>query len=241
MHRLLAVLIALDFTLAAGALQGQSAHERDPAPIPLDIGTTWVYKGTVWWTPRIGRAIYKERVTWAVEVADTIMRGNVRAAVLKGNPQDLAWLDRERLPSEYLLVQVGGTRLYLLGGERALQAERRLRDPRDALVELVRESELLLDLPLRPGKRFCGADQITRSDAYYCWVVESETPADLRPVRGAEAGGEHTLYTVTLRTAGEHHVWGFVPGVGFTSYAFGHHGTVAAVEVDLVELRVPAP
>jgi hypothetical protein len=237
-HRLAALVFTLHLALTGGQLAAQSAP--DPDPLPFAPGTTWVYKGTVWWTP-VGRwNIYQERVTWEVEVADTIVRGDVHAAVMKGYPQDLAWLERERLPSEYLLIRVGGSRFYLLGGERGAVAERRLRDRQDPLVDLVYDSELLLDLPLRTGKRFCTADQITREDRFHCWVVESEAPADLRSIRGVDSNRAHTRYTIALRTGGEHQIYGFVPGVGFTSYAFGHQGTVSAVEVDLVQVRAPS-
>ncbi|HUP01955.1 MAG TPA: hypothetical protein VM737_10600 [Gemmatimonadota bacterium] len=211
---------------------------------PLEVGTVWIYEGTIWWTPDRSWAIYEERVTWTMEVTGRIAHPGAQAVTLKGHPRDLARWVRGREPGRYLLVELEG-RYYLLEGERAAGAERRLRNRADDLAGLLGEADLVLDPPLDPGRRFCAPEGSDGAARTYCWGVEDETPADLRNVFGganpatADSARGRTLYTLSLGAGDEHHVWGFVPGFGLASYAFGHTGTVSAVEVELVEIRRP--
>lgn len=237
--------ISLGLALVLGAVRPAAAQES--AIFPLEVGTVWVYDGTIWWTPVGSRTIYKEQVSWTMEITDRIARPDAEAVTLRGHPRDLAQWVRGREPGRYLMVELDG-RYYLLEGERAARAERRLRNRADGLAGLVDEADLVLDPPLDPGRRFCAPDGDRPAERTYCWSVEDEAPADLRNVFGTKPESDpaapdsahaRTLYTVSLGGGDEHHVWGFVPGFGLASYAFGHTGTVSAVEVELVEIRRP--
>ncbi len=227
-------------------------------PIPVAVGNAWTYEGEVWWMPRGFRRIYREQVTWTIEITDVLRRGPWTAAVLHGHPYDLVWYERGRERGSYLLLlrarKGGAPRVFLLRGHRVWEAWRRLQDRKDTLQGLARPAELVLDLPLRPGKRFCpgaapaggeskeGVPAPARASAPTpdCWSVNDEAPADLRAVHGVEDLAEPVLFKVSQRTPVEHAVWTFVPGLGFTSYAYGHNGEVSAVELELVDFHAPA-
>ncbi|HUP01151.1 MAG TPA: hypothetical protein VM737_06480, partial [Gemmatimonadota bacterium] len=224
----------------AAPLSGQAAPQPDP--FPLEVGNSWTYAGTVWWMPRYSRRIYEERVELETEVIDLIERPGVRAAILVGHPHDLIATGRGRSRQPYLLVQIGADRLYLLQGARYYEALNRLRDPRDSLVGLVDDPELLLDLPLFEGKRLlCPDASLPRRDGLGCWTVRSEKLVDLTAIWGLNGSRKRERYTLDLLHRGEHDVWGFVPGVGFTFYGVGSPGDPSAVELDLIEIRLVEP
>jgi hypothetical protein len=220
-------------------------------PIPLAVGNTWIYKGEVWWIPWGLRQIYRENVTWSMEITDVRRRGPWTAAILYGHPFDLVSYEHGRDRGTYLLVvrspRKGAPQLFLLRGDRVWEAWHRLADRKDKLKELVRPGELVLDLPLHPGKRFCPADGSSESKAPQgktprapaagpdCWTVNGGEPADLRAVQGAEEIADPVRYSVSQRTVADHAVWTFVPGLGYTSFAYGHDGDVSAVELELVD------
>ncbi|HYN21249.1 MAG TPA: hypothetical protein VE078_09840, partial [Thermoanaerobaculia bacterium] len=230
------VAVGLGLLLTSGSVFSQNAARNDA--FPLDIGNSWAYVGTVWWTTPNSRRILKEQVNWRIEVVDVIERRGVRAAILRGLPQDMVVMGRGRAPAEYLLVQIGEDKLFLLSGQRINEALRQLRNPRDPLLGLVQDSELVLDLPLFPGKTFCAASKPAPGRRPACWTVREQGPINLAAVRGLSGARQRERYTLDLQWEGDDIVWGFVPGVGLTSYAIGHYGAVSAVELDLVEANV---
>ena len=216
-------------------LFGQAA--ADPDPFPLEVGNSWTYAGTVWWMPRYSRQILEERVELEVEVVDVVERRGVRAAILEGHPHDLISRTRQSR-QRYLLIQVGGDRVYLLEGSRYREAWRRLRDSADSLVGLVTSPELLLEMPLFEGKRqLCPDIPAPNGIGRGCWRVRSEEVIDLTSIWGLEEPEKRERYTLDLRHRGEHDVWGFVPGVGFTFYGVGYPGDPSAVELDLIQVQ----
>lgn len=227
-------------------------------PIPVAVGNAWTYEGEVWWMPRGLRQIFREQVTWTMEVTDVLRRGPWVAAVLHGHPYDLVWYEQGRERGTYLLLtqarKKGAPRVYLLRGHRAWEAWRRLKDGKDKLKDLARPEEMVLDLPLRQGKRFCPVKQVeetaesarpqgARSAAAAgepsCWSVSEEGPVDVRAIHGVSEPAVSPVFRIRQRTSGEHEVWTFVPGLGFTSYAYGHNGEISAVELRLVDFHVP--
>ena len=202
-----------------------------PDPIPLEVGNTWIYEGEVWWIPYGLRRIYREQVTWTMEVTDILRRGPWTAALLHGHPYDLLWYERGRERGTYLLLiharKNGAPRVFLLRGPRVWNAWRRLEDREDKLKDLARREELVLDFPLHRGKRFCPqaappsdpkAGPAPRPDpkpasppAPACWSVQEEGPADLRAVHGAEDVEGPVLFKVSQRTSLEHAVWTVPP------------------------------
>lgn len=260
--------------LAVAFLQRLAAAQTAPAPvepstavqeaIPVAVGNAWIYEGEVWWIPRGFRQIFREQITWTMEITDVKRRGPWAAAILHGHPYDLVWYEQGRERGTYMLLmrdrKGGAPRVYLLRGHRVWEAWRRLQDRKDKLKDLARPDEVVLDLPLKAGKRFCPAKPAdgpgsgpskpatpaapapTRGSAAGgpgCWSVSDRVPADLRAVRGAGSVAEPTVFSVSQRGPAEHEVWTFVPGLGFTSYAYGHSGEISAVELKLVDFHAP--
>jgi len=226
-------------TLAAFCTGSKAAPlPEEPKPIfPLSKGSAWTYQGTAKWTRPDSGQVVEKSLTWKMEITETLRRGHVLAAVLKGHPADVAHFQEGKAPGNYLIVQVGSAKLYLLREDRVPEALARLRDEQDALHGLVREEEIFLDAPLVAGKIFGEAAQLTRGDGSYCWVVEAEAPAQLQGIKGIGAANARTCYRLIYRTRPDHTETELVPGIGITRYVYVHHGTVAETDVKLVEYR----
>ncbi|MGH7556328.1 MAG: hypothetical protein ACREMD_00820 [Gemmatimonadota bacterium] len=209
----------------------------------------------MWWIPRSLGRIYREQVTWMSEVTEVLHRGPWTAAMLEGHPYDLLWYEHGRERGIYVLLvrdrKKAGPRVFLTGGQRAWDVWRRLQDREDSLEGLTLPAELVLDLPLHGGKRFCperdpvpaAAEKRTQpadDPAPVCWSVTDDGPADLRAIGGTEDMAAADLFRVSARTPVEHAVWTFVPGLGFTSFAYGYGGEVSAVELELVDYHAPS-
>ncbi len=69
----------------------------------------------------------------------------------------------------------------------------------------------------------------------YCWVVEDDRPLDAGSIAGVP-DGEWTVHRLAMRTLPEHVFVDLVPGIGPTSFVYGHHGTPAGVDVRLIEV-----
>lgn len=239
--------LALVFALLLGGPVALSAQQLNPFdepepvedPLPLAIGNAWTYTGEVWWAPPESRTVYRENVKWKMEITDIVERDGLRAAVIKGHPQDLMLYEKGREQGDYLLIATDSGKYYLLDGERARAALEQVRDPSNPLIDLVDDPDLILDLPLFVGKRFCSAKELLRPDKLNCWTVSDEQITALPGIAGVIATEETTSYLLTHRTSANHAIWNFVPGVGFTSFSFGTRGEPSAVELMLfkVELR----
>ena len=253
--------LALLVTAVPAAGQGLNMNEPEPIDetIPMEIGTEWTYAGTAWWTSRRGREVFVENVKWKMRVVDAFEHEEVRAAALEGHPFDLIWYDKDRIPGKYLLAQTPEGKVYLLRdrdadavvayihGEPIVEAEEESEEGMDSgdeeeeagkidLETLLTRGELLLDLPLFVGKRYCTEppEDVTEQQ---CWTVVNESPTALPGVRGVRAADDTQLATLSLRTRMRHAISGFVRGVGFTSFSAGHAGDApSAVELRLVEV-----
>jgi len=199
-----------------------------PEQFPLAKGSYWVYEGEgKRYEAGQGPKVLTEKITWRMEVVDRIERKGIVAAVVRGYP--------DGGPEELqVLLVIGGREFYRLAAEESIL--KRLRDSNDALVDLVREDQIELSLPLVPGKRFCEASEITRPDGYYCWVVEKKTKEKLTNVRGI-ACDNRDVYQIAFRTLPDHIVVKFTPEIGIVSYQYVHHGTVIQDDMKLVEFH----
>ncbi len=207
----------------------------------MAAGNTWVYTGTIRWTPAGSNEVLKKEIDWTMEIVDVIERQGLRAAVLDGHPSDLAWYEEGRQRRRHLVVAIGEgqtEQLYLLSDERAGEVEERLRNSGDSLIDLLEDHELFLDLPLSSLKRFCDLHSRTRQDYLYCWLVESVQPLEGLDVKGVDPGVARTQYRVSHRTLPDHRIIEYVSGVGITSYIYGHHGTVSDVDVRLNQAKL---
>lgn len=204
-------------------------------PFPLSKGAYWVYKGPTKWSASGAAEPRQAVLTWRMEVTGVMPREAVTGFVLKGFPGDLAWYEEGKQPAEYLLVRVGTGSYYLLSDARMAEVEKRLKNPEDFLEGLLRDSELLLDLPLAEGKIFGETAQVTRADGSYCWAVESSAQVDPARRKALRAPEDSLEYTLRFQSRPDHQVMRFVPGVGITGYRYVHHGTVSETDLTLVE------
>ena len=203
---------------------------------PLSKGAYWVYQGNTKWTKRdLSGEVIERTLTWKMEVVDTITRGHVYAAVLKGHPGDLNFYHEGKEPGDYLIIRVGREKYYILDGKAMKRPLGILRREGNFLGGLVRESQLFLDLPLNPGKVFGESGHVTRQDRSYCWFVENEQPVELKEVKGISSKGKMFQYRLVFDTVPWYEIIEFVLGVGITRYTFFHHGTVSETDLRLIE------
>jgi len=205
---------------------GWSQPEPPPDQFPLAKGSYWIYEGERKWQGH-GPKVFSKEITCRTEVMDRIERTGVVAAVVRGYP--VCGEDLE------VLISADGHHFYLLPAESSVL--KRLKDPNDALVDLARDDQIELVLPLVKGERFCEASQMIRPDGFYCSVVEEQRREKLRGVSGISGDLERTAYQITFRTLPDYTAIDFVPGVGITSYDYVHHGTIDEEHLKLVEFH----
>jgi hypothetical protein len=174
---------------------------NSPKLFPMTKGTYWIYRGEVKWQD--GERVKSAKVEWKMEVVEAIFRTEGAAAVLKGSPWDLPWFQPNRERGDYLLVRIGQTKFYLLRHKKVDQALERLKDPSQLLADLVDDSDLILQFPLKEGARFGEADQLDREDGMYAWRVERPERVRLRGIKGSPRG-EQIEYSIAFLTNPDH-------------------------------------
>ena len=199
---------------------------------PLQEGAYWVYEGIVKWTKPNSSDVVEEEIIWNMKVEKVFQRNNVFGYEILGAPWDLAWYEEGKQPSQYGIIQSGG-KFYRTSVDSAW----RLWDESDALISLVDEDQIFLEVPLITGMKFCEANSIARSDGMYCWNVIEEKQVELN-VKGFDAEQTMTEFTIMQYTGPDHSIFSFVPGVGITRYQYVHHGTISEVDIRLVEFNL---
>ncbi|WP_261203937.1 hypothetical protein [Laspinema sp. D2d] len=210
------------------------ATETERIDFPLVPGSYWVYEGITQWMPTNSDQVNQTAITWKMEVVDTFERGPLKVGILKGYPADVAWYSEGKERGEHLIIEVSPGKYYLVSDERARLVLQRLTDEADVLVNLLEDVELLLDLPLIPGKVFGSSEQITRLDGGYRWNVETAEQVGLEAA-GISSTESHIQYHLTFRTAPDMMSLDFVPGIGITRYQYQHHGAIAETDLKLIE------
>ena len=238
--RLATVLAAVVGLAALPTARSATAQQAAFDILPLAPGNTWSYDGTVWWVPRNSRRVLEERVQLEMRVVTVAERPGARAALLAGYPPDLVTTAPSRFEGEFALLQFEQA-VYLLRGGRAREALQRVANPSDSLADLLSGSEVVLDLPLAEGKSFCSPRDQSRRGPGTCWFVRDEGPVQRIPVVGLEGAAGGRGYVLALESRTEHEVRGFVPGIGFTSFAIGNFGDPSAMELELVDARLATP
>jgi hypothetical protein len=184
------------------------------------------------WT--VGTEVRESTIQWkmeVLEVVNAVQDNGVVAYVMRGHPRDLAWYEEGKPRSDYLIVQSGETRYYYAD----IEALPRLTDENDDLYELVYEDALFLDVPLVAGEKFCAAENITRYNGGYCWIVGEAKAVDSKHIEGLEGLSELYEYSLRMGTLPDDSQFGFIPGVGISRYRYNHHGTISSVEVSLTK------
>jgi hypothetical protein len=202
----------------------------------MEEGTTWVCRGIVRWYDMQAQKTVGKTITSRSEVLRVIRRNNMTAALIRGFPPDFDWSEGEPARGDWLLVRTSTDQLYLFDSEQAQMRLKRLENPDDSLNGILTVDDLLMSLAPRKGMKFCDAEAKARTDDRYCWVIASGRELTLKHVRGLEPG-KRTAFLLQFVTSPDDTEFEFVPGIGFISYRFHHHGTVADTEMSLVEYR----
>ncbi len=208
-------------------------------PFPMNEGTTWVYRGILRWYDMQAQKTVGMTVTSRSEVVRVIRRNNLVAAFIKGFPPDLDWSAGQAPRGDWLIVRTSSDELYLFGSEEVEQKLERLENLGDSLKGMLTVDDLFMKLPPKKGMKFCDAEAKARTDDRYCWVIASERELTLKDVKGLEPG-KRTAFLLQFVTNPDDTELEFVPGIGFISYRYHHHGTVADTEMSLVEFHSSA-
>ncbi|MAT39230.1 MAG: hypothetical protein CL946_06470 [Ectothiorhodospiraceae bacterium] len=205
----------------------QVAVAPEELAFPLIEGSTWIYNGTIKWNEG-GDSHYEKEIEWTMRIDSVTTRQHVTAALLTGYPLDLAWWEPGRTPRTRTLICVNGKDFFLTDST----AYSRVRDNTESLIDLVKESELFLRLPLVKYRAFGETSQITRTDGMYVWWVEDHD-TDAPWLLNGERRTFDALYTITMRTLPSYLSYQFVPGVGIVRFRYHHNGSVSDVDVSL--------
>jgi hypothetical protein len=203
---------------------------------PLLPGTQWVYRGYVRSHVEgstIGRVT---GVTWTMSVERTVERDGISAAVVRGFPSDLDWSAGDAKPRASVLVETRGGKFYLNSQDNVQPVLDQIDDPKYSLGNLTTDDDLVFQLPLAAGKKFCDEQAMRREDGMYCWVASGPHAAALDHVAGV-APGARAAFDMEFNTLPDDCEFEFVEGVGITRYEYHHHGTIADTELRLVEFH----
>jgi len=213
----------------------ESVSALSSSQFPMEKGTTWVYEGTVKWTLENSNQVETKQIRWTTEITESFKYPEIRVAVLRGFPSDLAWYEEGKAPGTSLLIESDNC-FYYLQAKSEQEALRLARGLSSITDDLPQGAELLLDLPLRVGKRY---DQFgERDDNMYCWYVESKS-LTIPHIEGINMQEAITSYRLIYRSNPDHEIMDFVPGLGIVRYIYEHHGTVAFADVRLKEFHHP--
>ncbi len=202
-------------------------------PLPLEKGMRWVYEGKVEWTVMNSTTVLSTNIHWVMEVVDVIENGAVRASLVRGLPDELAWYEPSRMPDFAVLVSITN-HVYRVPANNEQDGKYLARRLVNEPHELPSSGEEWLAFPLEKGKRW--GEGTDREDNNYCWYVEGKQVKNLR-VKGYPANHPAAVWRLIYRTNPYHQIVDIVAGLGITRYVYTHHGTVASADVRLVSFE----
>jgi hypothetical protein len=209
--------------VGAASLKAQLASPL----FPMAKGTTWTYTGTVGFQGKDSK-MEEVHLSWQTEVVDSVDRGAMKAALLRGDPRDLNWYSGEPKHGCYLVITVENRELYFQDSQACVL-------PADLSLALSPES-LRLKLPARVGDTFA-AFPGREKDGRYAWSVESLNQVTFTDVKGVLAGRKFDAYVLMYRTNPDHQIAAYALGIGLTEYVYSHHGTPSEVHMKLSEFH----
>ncbi|MCX7043861.1 MAG: hypothetical protein NTX50_00045 [Candidatus Sumerlaeota bacterium] len=259
MNKKLAIIALISLALF-GTACGYVVRTDPQAPgyFPMSNGTTWTYRGSARWQ-REGGAITSEPVTMTFKVMEYHKARNGSVAILTGLPMTVSPFEPLAAPHLHILVKTDAARFFLdpepqteVDPEQALnsilqktqdttadqETFKMLNKWKQGNVRSIREPRadtLILSPPLGPGKKFGG--EAGREDNLYSWIVESEDIRSFTNIKGIWKKLQFPTYTLVYRTVPDHQIMDFTPGIGITHYHYSHHGTVAELDLELVEFQ----
>ena len=215
----------------------QSA-QASQAALPLDSGRTWEYLGSARWTG-LDQRVDTATIRWTMQILTTRGGLGLRGALVRGWIQELAWYQPGQTPG-YSILLARGRRLYHVSASDSASALLTLERAVEPGAPPPQGWELIVDSTLAVGHLYGQtAERGDRPDTFYAWYVESSEA--IRPPPGWSVVSPTVMqWRLVYRTAPDHQVLDVVPGLGITHYGYGHHGTVADSDVQLVSVtRVP--
>jgi hypothetical protein len=234
------VLLVL-LAAALGIPQSKSALQQEKAgattgvlnPFPGGVGSYWIYKGVV---RQQGYKIEEQKVRWRMSVERILRREGATAVVVKGFPDDVDWSSSPPAKeSMFVLTDDGG--LYRIYSEQGTP-DLKFADTRISTADFLKDEDLWFQWPPKVGAQPGGGNCPDRADDMYCWILfEPPEKASLRGIKGAPSGSR-TGYTLANRTNPDDTEVDIVSGVGVTGYGYHHHGTVADIDLHLVEVHL---
>src|SRR5437763_9177397 len=99
-------LLVLRVLLAPSPQSAQASQ----APLPLDSGRTWQYRGSARWTG-LDQRVDSASIRWTMQILATRGGPDLRGALVRGWIQELAWYHPGQTPG-YSLLLARGHRLY---------------------------------------------------------------------------------------------------------------------------------
>lgn len=206
-------------------------------PFPLATGSAWFYEAKVKWT--VDEKEQNKTLTWTTELKSVINRENLTIAIGSGLPSDLCFYEEGVKPGNFMFIKAGQYKLFAIRDQARIdEIWKKAVNPDEELCDIVTEGDLLLDLPLIPGKTYGESGQITRSDASYVYVTDSIGSFSADAVKGLTLDNPAGEHFINYRTGPDSTGWKFVPGVGFTGFFYYHNGTTSEVECTLREVRI---
>lgn len=178
--------------------------------MPFSKGTTWVYEGIVKWQENT--EVKSKRITLKSEILEAFRHQDIRIAVVRGFPTELAWYSDKTHPKCSLLV-LSQEGLLEIETDSERDARRMAQDFASQSHELMKRASVIMPFPLSQGRRF-----------------------HLR-VKGFRALKATMSYRDIYQTNPDHTIVDFVPSLGVVHYIYEHHGTVSSVDVTLKEIR----
>jgi len=199
-------LVALLFTLISTALFGFAITPS----MPFSKGTTWIYEGKVAWQE--GTEVKSRRISLVTETIEAYNYLQVRVAVVRGFPSELAWYNVKQHPGFSLLI-MSRNGIFVIETNSEQEANQLAQDFAHLSRELMLRGHPLIPFPLSGGRRF-------RSS-----------------IKGFRQSHAVISYRDIYRTNPDHTIIYFVPGLGVVRYLYQHHGTVSFADVKLKEIR----
>jgi len=194
----------------AALLAGSSCAQAEvrvpeiPAAVfPLPNHSSWIYSGTA----RLDHNPEAGPLTIRMDVIETITRGDIQAAWVKGSPTGL----NNNFSGGHVIAMVGN-RFYIVEPPRTGDVLQRLRDSDDKLANLFLEPEMIFTVPLAVG------------NSTKIWKVAAEKP-----------GTPAAEFEITSTGRSGYQTIRFVPGLGITGFAFEDKPSRQFADVHLVD------
>jgi hypothetical protein len=201
---------------------------------PMREGTFWVYRGVVrWYDMQLQKTVSSVR-TSRCEVIRVFRHPSFIVALMGGFPWDFDWSEDKANASDWSVVLAADGEIHILDNEKLNRYQKRFENLTNDLQGILDDDDAFMKLPPKKGMKFCDHESRKRTDDRYCWVVASKNDVSLNGVKGIKAG-KHTAFLLQYVTNPDDTELESVSNVGFISYRYHHHETVAETEMKLLE------